>query len=376
MWKEKRGDKWRFKERYRDPLTGKLKYVSVTMETGSRQSIKEASAVLNHKIDEIMARYSSEGILDEVLLGRLIDEYLAYYKNRVRSSTYYSHVTTLKNFEKEIGSDALIANITPELITEFIESLLYRPDPISNSYASRYKNHIGQLFKFAKKKNYLLNNPVEKVELTYRNDEIKSSTANKFLEEEELQSFLEEAYSRNETYAQLCEWLYQTGTRFGESASLSFDDVYKKDGKYYLKITGTLDYNHIPIELQSKTSRTKTAAGMRTIILSPRAVEIYKQREIEHGNDPFIFSTSNQTPIQTTAINTFLRGIKKDLKINKPLSSHIFRHTHISKLAELGVPLYVIQQRVGHNDSRITNEIYLHVTEKAMEKVIPALDKL
>lgn len=28
---------------------------------------------------------------------------------------------------------------------------------------------------------------------------------------------------------------------------------------------------------------------MRTIILSPRAVEIYKQREIEHGNDPFIF---------------------------------------------------------------------------------------
>ncbi|WP_054652952.1 tyrosine-type recombinase/integrase [Limosilactobacillus equigenerosi] len=228
MWKEKRGDKWRFKERYRDPLTGKLKYVSVTMETGSRQSIKEASAVLNHKIDEIMARYSSEGILDEVLLGRLIDEYLAYYKNRVRSSTYYSHVTTLKNFEKEIGSDALIANITPELITEFIESLLYRPDPISNSYASRYKNHIGQLFKFAKKKNYLLNNPVEKVELTYRNDEIKSSTANKFLEEEELQSFLEEAYSRNETYAQLCEWLYQTGTRFGESASLSFDDVYKK----------------------------------------------------------------------------------------------------------------------------------------------------
>nr|WP_305068856.1 tyrosine-type recombinase/integrase [Limosilactobacillus equigenerosi] len=62
--------------------------------------------------------------------------------------------------------------------------------------------------------------------------------------------------------------------------------------------------------------------------------------------------------------------------MNKPLSSHIFRHTHISKLAELGVPLYVIQQRVGHNDSRITNEIYLHVTEKAMEKVIPALDKL
>lgn len=31
-----------------------------------------------------------------------------------------------------------------------------------------------------------------------------------------------------------------------------------------------------------------------------------------------------------------------------------FRHTHVSKLAELGVPLYIIQNRVGHADSDFT----------------------
>jgi integrase len=30
----------------------------------------------------------------------------------------------------------------------------------------------------------------------------------------------------------------------------------------------------------------------------------------------------------------------------------------------MGVPLYVIQQRVGHGDSRITRRIYLHITKK------------
>ena len=45
-----------------------------------------------------------------------------------------------------------------------------------------------------------------------------------------------------------------------------------------------------------------------------------------------------------------------------------FRHTHISKLAELGVPLYIIQNRVGHADSETTRDIYLHVTQTAKEK--------
>lgn len=58
------------------------------------------------------------------------------------------------------------------------------------------------------------------------------------------------------------------------------------------------------------------------------------------------------------------------------MSTHIFRHTHISKLAELGVPLYVIQQRVGHANSKITRQIYLHVTDEAIKKETPKLDKL
>ncbi|WP_057740461.1 hypothetical protein [Limosilactobacillus secaliphilus] len=43
---------------------------------------------------------------------------------------------------------------------------------------------------------------------------------------------------------------------------------------------------------------------------------------------------------------------------------------------ELGVPLYVIQKRVGHENSKITQQIYLHVTQKAIEKEVAKLDEL
>lgn len=49
---------------------------------------------------------------------------------------------------------------------------------------------------------------------------------------------------------------------------------------------------------------------------------------------------------------------------NTQLSSYIFRHSHISLLAELNVPIKVIMERVGHSDEKKILKIYTHVTKK------------
>ncbi len=54
----------------------------------------------------------------------------------------------------------------------------------------------------------------------------------------------------------------------------------------------------------------------------------------------------------------------------KHLTTYIFRHTHISMLAELGVPLKTIMQRVGHNYPNTTLSIYTHVTKSMHDDVI------
>ncbi|MHC5215047.1 tyrosine-type recombinase/integrase [Enterococcus sp. LJL128] len=125
-----------------------------------------------------------------------------------------------------------------------------------------------------------------------------------------------------------------------------------------------------------KSSSTKTAAGMREVDLPSKAIAIYNQLLQLNPTGDFLFQTSNGMPFHITAINMYLRNHKKDFEIEKTLSSHIFRHTHISKLAELGAPIYAIQDRVGHENSDITEKIYLHVTKNVKDKIRNDIEKL
>ncbi|MDS2643701.1 site-specific integrase, partial [Streptococcus pneumoniae] len=50
--------------------------------------------------------------------------------------------------------------------------------------------------------------------------------------------------------------------------------------------------------------------------------------------------------------------------------------SHISLLAELGIPLTAIMDRVGHSDSKTTLEIYSHVTQKMVSDISSKLDKI
>ena len=50
--------------------------------------------------------------------------------------------------------------------------------------------------------------------------------------------------------------------------------------------------------------------------------------------------------------------------LNQDLTPHSLRHTHVSLLAEAGVSLPDIMDRLGHGDDDTTKLIYLHVTKK------------
>ena len=90
----------------------------------------------------------------------------------------------------------------------------------------------------------------------------------------------------------------------------------------------------------------------------------------------YIFLSKEGKPIQRNAFNVSLQKANARLKkpIKKHLSSHIFRHTLVSTLAESNVPLKAIMDRVGHKDARTTSQIYTHVTKSMEQAVLDALD--
>ena len=54
--------------------------------------------------------------------------------------------------------------------------------------------------------------------------------------------------------------------------------------------------------------------------------------------------------------------------IGRSITPHTLRHTHASLLMEQGIDIDSISKRLGHNDSKVTKEIYLHVTQKLESK--------
>ncbi|MFK4965183.1 tyrosine-type recombinase/integrase [Lactococcus garvieae] len=88
--------------------------------------------------------------------------------------------------------------------------------------------------------------------------------------------------------------------------------------------------------------------------------------------DDFIFITAKGKPESVGAINERLKKVKSDKKI----TTHIFRHSHIALLTELGIPLKAVMERVGHSNPQTTLAIYSHVTEKMSKNIVEKLEKV
>lgn len=87
-----------------------------------------------------------------------------------------------------------------------------------------------------------------------------------------------------------------------------------------------------------------------------------------------IFSTYYGNPIGISNFNNHLQAAADKLKIKKNVTSHIMRHTHISILSELGLPLKTIMERVGHQKAETTLQIYSHVTKDMHKELINKLN--
>ncbi|MDN6606606.1 MAG: site-specific integrase, partial [Tetragenococcus halophilus] len=180
--------------------------------------------------------------------------------------------------------------------------------------------------------------------------------------------------------ADLTEFMLLTGVRFGEAVSLKEKDF---DGNS-ITVNSTLDYvSHKTSEGHQTTTKTKNS--QRVVELSDRAIEIMNEIIYEnslraltekYSDRKFIFTTKTGNPLHITNYNHSLKITAKNIGMDKTVTSHILRHTHVSMLAELRLPLKAIMDRVGHEDSKTTENIYTHVTKGMKKELINKLNEI
>ena len=378
MWMEELPNgKYKFFERYKDPYTEKLKKVSVTMEKKTPQARNQAILLLQEKINKKLEDKNKN--VSDITFKELYDEFEENWKNGVRESTIYAANHVKNEIFNQIEGDYLVRNIDRRLLQKVIDQLI--KDGRSRNYTSKIKFKLNQIMKYALRMNYINSNEMLFVELPRKittSDDLKKKRT-KYLDQKEFNLFIKTLQKealrdyRLNKYIRIAKVLFLTGMRYGELAALS----YKEDIDFSKK---TIHIRHTYDFRLKKRTAPKTAKSDRIITAPQKVLDIIKEQIIENTKNGFdtdsIFINTLGEPITSARVIIPLKNHGKKLGIDKNITTHMFRHSHISLLAELGIPLTAIMDRVGHSDSKTTLEIYSHVTQKMVAHISSKLEKI
>ena len=379
MWIEKRenskGTRYIYYERFTHPETKKNIRVSVTLNSGTRQAQKEAARLLQDKLQEKIsktatAEHQRGEKLDHMTFYQLADEWNEHTRPMVKIETYNNHTNYIKRIKKAIPADLHFLNFSPA-IAEKIVYQMYYDERLSFSYSNAALIIIKNVMRYAKKAGYIYSiTDFEDIRLKKRPATAQElqKKANKFLDKNELSSCLHQLKQINQRVSLAMEFIALTGLRCGELLALRVQDYDKE--KCLININGTLVKTAANGE-DIQRGTPKNIYSYRDVYLNDRARQILewfilenkksaqwnRGRYVDHG---YVFTTKTGFPYNIQYINKLLRRL--DIP-GKKVTTHMFRHTHISILAEQNLPLKFIMQRVGHNDPKTTLAIYTHVTE-------------
>ncbi|MBO6419908.1 tyrosine-type recombinase/integrase [Enterococcus gallinarum] len=368
--------KFKYIERYKDPYTEKMRKKSVILTSNSPQATKKARKLLEKKISDTINEKKKE----RILFHDAVDNWYEGHQKPLRNSSKTAYGSTIKVVKGMINEDIWISNIDAVLLQTAFNKLDY-----SDEYTSTIKSIFNMVFEFARRMSYIDINPMNDVIIKKKpkTREAYQKLENKYLEREEAEKLIEELYRRPSTYrlGRLAEFMFLTGMRIGEATAMQPQDFDFENKQAF--VNGSID--RTGGYRKGTKGPVKTNASYRSLDITKRTVELVERTidEItldalinpQFQNLGYLFVTKNGVPIQNNSFNIALKRAGERIGlIDKNLSSHIFRHTHISWLAEKGYPLKAIMDRVGHEDSKITNQIYTHVTKNMRNNILEDLE--
>lgn len=350
MWiEELKNGKFRAVERYKDPITGKQKKVSVTISKNTAATRKAAEQTLAVKINRIIM--TSRDNNDKLTFSQLVEFWREYQKKTVKLSTYKRNFHSSKVLMQIIGEDALVNKLSAGYVMNKLMQHDKKPGTI-NEHLARFKTIIrwGYKFDYVNDINWLVKLEPQK------NEEKKIKLADKYLESDELKKLLEGM--EIERWRNLTQLLALTGLRVGEAFALKIDDIDLTNRQIH--VTKTFDV------VNDIFTTPKTETSVRDVFITDELLGLCKSlrsdalaRKLANKNEMIFYERRHDY----YAYEKYFKNATKSI-VGRELTVHALRHTHVSLLAEHGVTLDVIARRLGHNNSKVTKAVYFHVTEK------------
>ena len=193
----------------------------------------------------------------------------------------------------------------------------------------------------------------------------RNKISDKFLESNELKFLLSKMDV--EYNKQFYIFMALGGLRPGEAIAITNKDI--DIVNRVISVNKTFD------PLNKIITSTKTETSEREVYLQNELLEFIKnklnynkQLQISTGirSDLLFFNLKGER-LNYFALNKYFKENCMRY-LNKTLTLHSLRHTHASLMFEQGMSLEAISERLGHSNSAITKEVYLHITNKMKDK--------
>ena len=354
MWKTKDGY---LQERVTMPDTGLNRIVSVKIKGSELKAENEAAKRLTDKINSLSDK--------KVKLSEAIEMYIKESETSKKPSTVRCNEFQLKAFQDIVGECYLNVMTAGFVRKALIDS--GKPNRTLNGYIKAFKTFWMWAYRCDLVKNHEM---IEKL-TRFQDSPEKERIQDKYLEPGELNRLL--AGMNEKRYVLLSRFLCLSGMRVGEAIGLNRCDIWGS----IIRVTKTYDPNNNIITFP------KTFDSKREIFIQDELKECVAEIDAyvaeikeQYGfTSDLFFPDYDGSYLSYAAYAKYLRTVSEKV-IGRRATPHIFRHTHVSFLATAGISLDSIASRLGHADSRITKEIYLHRTAELKEKENQQLNKI
>lgn len=356
-----------------DPVTGKRQQISRRADTKKEAEKKVTAAIRKLQEDGIDEKKVRKLPFEEVAW-----EWLGIYaKSKVKSSTVRvreKEIKILLRYVAKVNIDKVSHRMHQKILND-LDDKEYAKTTIEGVHVT-----ANLIYKYAIKEKMRKDNPCTGAVIPVKKltvEDIENKTIEEeYLEHDELFEFLE-AVKRYGLELDLERFylLAFSGMRSGELCALKWSDINWETNE--IRITKTL-YNPDNNMKKYELTPPKTPGSIRTFDIDDDIIELLKvhkkkQNKIklasrlkypDYHDANFIFCRENGYPFIQKNIIVRMERILKKTSIEKHATPHIFRHTHISMMAEAGIDLPTIMKRVGHDDMKTTMRVYTHVTDK------------
>ncbi|MDD7319289.1 MAG: site-specific integrase [Prevotellaceae bacterium] len=307
-----------------------------------------------------------------LLFKEVVEQFLEYYKNTVRNTTFYN-VNSMVNKINNYFGDYKIKDITVLDIQNFVNEL--EKENLKPGYIKEIIAKLKLIYNFTKdiaELIYMTPN-FKKVKLPKN----KVKVRNDILTEDEIQQALEVADGT--IYYYLIQLAIITGARRGELLALTWDNIDLKNQVIHIR------NNLTPF---NKLTPPKNYASIRDLNFGKKTLDILlelkfftkkkhsytldENNNIELSYEPdldFIFRNPDGGFLTTDNVHYYFYRYQT-------CHMHQFRHYNATQLINNGIPIAEVSRRLGHSQIKTTLNIYVGQNQKISKDNINKIESI